>query len=344
VNEAKRLRRSRGYSLMEMVVVGAVLGLVTAYMMQTVTYQQQAYVITEQVTQAQQNLRLISDLIERELRVAGYMAPPSAAACAADNTTAPDRLYLSATDRVRTVDALESIDLQLVRGNLGAPISIAAGALGTSDVDVDFDQVWVDVQADGTDFVEGGGVIIVDRSDANGVVACGTIDTWPASCPNGTGGCNNVRVDFEASNFSVPIGGDLVAVPAHVYDVDTATNRLFRDGVLMSSDVEDLQVVFYYDRDGDRVVDLAPAGSEELFGDAGTPSLPAPAAVDHNQLIEVRVNVVTVTSSDDPNGDFVGMKGQVTGNRNPASVVGSGTNDRKRRRVHSSSVRLRNLG
>ena len=135
-------------------------------------------------------------------------------------------------------------------------------------------------------------------------------------------------------------GADLVAVPAHVYRVIPGTpdtpSQLFRNNALLASDVEDLQIVYYFDDDDDRVVDAG-----ELYGDAGGASYPPAGTVDYNRLVDVRLNVVITTRADDPKREFTPMKGQPTANRTAASVPGP---DRRRRRVHQSLIRLRNLG
>lgn len=335
-------RRLGAFTLMEMMVVSAILGLVAAYMMQTLTHQQNAYVVTENVTEAQQSLRLVSDLMEREIRVAGYMVPPAGAACAADFTGAPDTLYVSAADKIRTVEDLESADLNLVRGNLGAEVSAIAG-FGTPRTEttpgapetIGLARSYVDVAADGVDFADGEGVILVDLNNVTGPVACGRITSIASGCTTATSTCS-LAIQFEATNMTLT-GADIVAIPAHVYRILPATAtkpaQLFRDGDLMAGDVEDLQVVFYYDDNGDRIVDAG-----EVFGEGAT-RLPATAATDHSELIEIRLNVTTATRVEDPNDDFAGTRLQSTGNRTAAT-----TGDRKRRRVHQSTVRLRNLG
>ena len=51
------------------------------------------------------------------------------------------------------------------------------------------------------------------------------------------------------------------------------------------------------------------------------------------------MNLVTRTRSDDPNQDYTIGAGQITGNRDSASLP---SGDGKRRRVYSARVRLRN--
>ena len=68
-----RRRASSGFSLVEMVVAVAILGIVIAGVMETFVVQNRAYTVVDETTEAQQNLRAISYLIERDLRSTGFM-------------------------------------------------------------------------------------------------------------------------------------------------------------------------------------------------------------------------------------------------------------------------------
>jgi len=330
-------RQRRGYTLIEVLVVTAVLGLVVSYVMETLTDQRRTHAVVEQVTETQQNLRLIADLVEREIRRAGYMVPPSAAACGRDASDGPDTFYVSAADAIRNIQDLESVDPALVQGGLGVPVGpFPLGAVSSnSEVIVPLTRRYVDVAADGDDFGTGAGLILVDRNDTEGVVACGRI-----VAPIPSDSAPQLTVDFEVNHLSVASGADLVAIPAHVYQVvktsPSSPSQLFRDNALLATDVEDLQIVYYFDDDDDRVVDAG-----EVYGDAGGPTYPPSSATRYNRLIDIRLNVVLTTRDDDPDRDFTLLKGQPTANRTLESVPGP---DRRRRRVHQSLIRLRNLG
>jgi prepilin-type N-terminal cleavage/methylation domain-containing protein len=331
------MRRERGFTLVELLVASAILLLVMVYVTQAFTVQQKTYVVVDQVTEAQQNLRAVSDLIDRDVRLAGYMVPKQAAVCGHDATTAPDRLYLSNADMIRTVFALEGGNEDL-SGNYGAPVSGVNSAWTSSGAaaSVTLTQNWVDVSADGADFAVDGGVILVNRRDPEANVACGTITSISG---------NTLTIDLgDTSIGPVGLNADVVAVPAHVYSLTPAASgtpaRLFRDGVLIASDVEDLQVTYFFDLDDDLLVDAG-----ESFAVAGGTArpfelTPASSRPDPSSLREVQINLVTATRDDDPNRDWTLGRGQVTGNRTAGSLS---TGDGKRRRVYTARVRPRNL-
>jgi Tfp pilus assembly protein PilW len=307
------------------------------YVTQAFTVQQKTYVVVDQVTEAQQNLRAVSDLLDRDVRLAGYMVPRQAAVCGHDATTGPDRLFLSNADVIRTVFALEGGNEDL-GGEYGAPVSGVTNLWTlTSSTTPTLTRNWVDVAADGADFAVNAGVIVVNRRNPSGNVACGTITAIAG---------NQLTVDWGGTTIGTGVGynADVVAVPAHVYSLtpESAGNpaQLFRDGMLIASDVEDLQVTYFFDLDDDLEVDAG-----ESYATAGGTAqpwqlTPANTRPDPSSLREVQVNVVTVTRDDDPNRDWTLGVGQVTGNRTAGSLS---TGDGKRRRVYTARVRPRNV-
>ena len=331
------MARNEGFTLVELLIASAILLLVMVYVTQAFTVQQKTYVVVDQLTEAQQNLRAVSDLIERDVRRAGYMVPSQAAVCGHDATTGADRLYVSNADVIRSVFALEGGNEDMT-GTFGAPVTgVAFGWTRTgATASIALLRTWVDVAADGADFAVGAGMILANRNDENGNVACGTITAIAG---------NTVTVNLGSSSIGpVAYNANVIAVPAHVYSLTAATStapaRLFRDGVLLASDVEDFQVAYFFDLDDDLVADAG-----ESYGSAGGTAQPwelSPANTrpDPSSLREVQVNLVTVTRDDDPNRDWSLGAGQVTGNRTAASLS---TGDGKRRRVYSARVRPRNV-
>lgn len=326
-----------GFTLIELMVTAALLLVLIVGVTGVFTSQHRAHVVVDQVTEAQQIVRASAQLIAHDLRRAGYMVPDHAAACAFDDTTGPDTLFVSDADAIRSVFDLEADDEDL-SGRFGASISgeSPGATIGGSARALTLARLWVDVAADGADFAVDRGVIVVDRARDDASVACGRI--------SGVAG-NTLTVDFGASSHSVSSNADLVAIPAHVYRLEVGpapgADRLLRDEQLLATGVEDFQLTFFIDDDDDRVLDPG-----ELYADIGTPGgpwelLPASNRPDFSRLREVGVHLVTVTRDDDPRPEFQQGTGQVRGNRDAASLPSV---DGRRRRTSSSRVRLRNMG
>ena len=122
-----------------------------------------------------------------------------------------------------------------------------------------------------------------------------------------------------------------VVIPAHEYRI-TNGDELRRKGWLLAEGVEDLQVSFFFDADDDAVVDYA-AG--EIKGDGGPGGNYVARDLDASELRQVRANLVMRTRMEDP--AFTGQP-QAMENR-----AGGAPADGFRRRVYTTTVRLRNM-
>ncbi len=320
--------RRAGFTLIELLVASGVLLVLAFYITSTFTTQQRTYVVIDQVTEAQQNSRALADAIELELRNAGYRVPDAAAICGADATNGPDTLVISDFWQVSDVDELFDRDPQLVLVDtpLGAPVTgLGIGATIAADSSTTLNVSAMNVDDAGTDFVQGGGIILMDRNDDSGNVACGTIDTVPA----GGGG---LTVTLLQSFGPVGPQADLVAVPGIVYDVNNG--QLRRNGVTLVNGVEDFQVAYFVDLDGDQGVSAG-----EYLSAAGAASYD-PSTLDNAAMREVRVNLVLATRQD-PNDRYSQGIGQAVENRAGNTVA---ARDRRRRRTHTATVWVRNTG
>jgi hypothetical protein len=122
-------------------------------------------------------------------------------------------------------------------------------------------------------------------------------------------------------------------VPAIMYQVTAA--GLTRNGMLLSAEVEDLQVEFGIDVNGDGWIDPNPlAGEVDIDGQG--PPLWNPFGFDPSEILQVQLTVTTRTAQGDP--DFVGQF-PVAANRTFVQPA-----DTFRRRRFIASIRPRNIG
>ncbi|HEX5065667.1 MAG TPA: prepilin-type N-terminal cleavage/methylation domain-containing protein [Myxococcota bacterium] len=322
----------RGFTLIEMMVAMGLLSVVLLFVFQTFTYQHSTYSVVDQVSEAHQTLQGAARLIERDLRNAGYMVPHAAAACGVDATDAPDVLIISDTDAIQPADLLP---VELASEELGAaadsaddPTAVGSKAVSVDEVVID-NVASYDTDADGTndsDFHVGGGAILVATGALGRGVACGIVTAVDITSPY------EVTVDF-LNVLGAGSASDLVLVPAHVYRIiDGNPPQLERDGTLLAKDVEDLQVAWFYDDDGDREI-----GTDEVRGVSGNDY--DNTDVDGSDLREVRFNLVTRTRINDARNPVAAGVGQARENRD-TNVPGD---DGRHRRVHTATVYLRNL-
>jgi prepilin-type N-terminal cleavage/methylation domain-containing protein len=322
----------RGFTLIELLVALGLLAIVLLFLFDTFTYQHATYTVVDEVSEAQQNSQAIGRLLERDIRNAGYMVPLQAAACGIDNTNAPDVLFVSDSEAILPADQLP---VEYAGKVLGGKTGNDPGSTGSTTVTVDNTVIdgtaSYDTDGDGvndSDFHVGGGAILVDTGNASRGVACGLVTAVDA-------GANTVTVNFlNILGINAPAGKSLVLVPAHVYQIAAGSNppRLERSGVLLAKDVEDFQVAWFYDDNTNNVVD---AGEQRGISGVNYTA----NTIDGSKLREIRVNLILRTRTDDPrNPDNTGI-GQALENRATNIAAADG----KHRRVHTATVRLRNL-
>jgi len=319
--------RRAGFTLMELLVGLAVMGIAVVYMLESVTVGNRTYTVLDQVVESQQNLRAVAKLIEYDLRHAGIMVPLGAALCGVDSTASPDLLFVSDGDAIDPGDDIAPYDGARITGS----VINGSGAIVTVNLDSLIlepsppSRPAYDTDGDGTrdsDFQVGGGVIVMDLEDPGRGTVCGRIDAVNLSGPS-------IRIaPVVTPGLSTATGTTrLVAIPAHRYQIVNG-DELRRNGMLLSQGVEDLQLAYFLDADGDDVID-----SGELKGDTSGNSYAA-QGTDMQDLREVRLNLVVRTRSEDEEFD-----GRLQATENRAAAAADGF----RRRVYTTTVLPRNL-
>lgn len=326
-------RRSSGFTLVELMLTVTMLSIVMYLTMESLNRQQKTSIVTDQIVEVQNNVRAVAGLIERELRMAGFMVPDAAGACGIDRTTGSDELFISEIEMIVPDDERS--------GTLGARLSSAQSWNGTgvhnldsTTTDLDGDgALFYDNDGNGTpdaDFRVGGGFIAADAANPARGVVCGVVTA--ASTTQITLSTSAGTLAAHVASSDAP--EDIVIVPAAHYRITTSANgttQLTRNGDLLAKGVEDFQISWYFDSDGDGVID---AGEE--FG--ATSANPYNASNHANdELQEVRFAIVVRTRATDPTFDG----GQFRNFENRAAVAGS---DNYRRRVIAGRVRPRNIG
>jgi len=318
--------RNSGFTIIELMIATALLGIVMAFTMEIFTVNNRNYVKVDSVVDTQQSVRAIASLLERDLRHAGMMVPEGAAVCGIDNQTAPDLLYISDYTAVNPASALGTFDGARVPGAVSdVSTGVATLALDSLVIEPGTPDPSYDTDNNGTndsDFHKDGGVIIVDLMNLDRGSACGVVtDVDLAS--------DEITIDIKTAALGSP-GGTyaLIAVPALEYRV--SSEKLYRNNLRLTDNIEDLQVAYFLDANGDNVVDAG-----EMWGISGNNySATLRNAAD---LREVRFNIVVRTRSEDERftqGFFQAME-------NRTAVAGQ---DGYRRRVHTATVRTRNVG
>ncbi len=254
------------------------------------------------------------------------MVPEAAAVCGVDNDDAPDLLYISdytATNPDNSIGFFDGARIQGFVSDVTGTPTLALDSLviepGTPDPSYDTDGNG----ANDSDFNdEGGGVIIVDLMNLDRGSVCGVVTDVDLAT-------NSITVDIKTGGLDgTPANYALTAVPALEYRIDSA--RLYRNNLRLADGIEDLQIAYFLDTNGNDTVDVG-----ELRGDSVTDYLATTS--DASFLRAVRLNIVARTRSEDER--FTQGFFQATENRD--EIPGQ---DGFRRRVHTAIVRMRNVG
>ncbi|HTO55448.1 MAG TPA: type II secretion system protein [Myxococcota bacterium] len=316
-----------GFTLIEMMVVVAIMGVVTAQLFTVFNNQKKVYASADRALDVQETARLTLDLISFDTRMAGFMVPDYLAVSSVDGgKDHADRLCVSASP-FSGKDAF--LDPTLTKGNhfAGAAVSSVdgGGKVVLKSLDVDNDGQ--------PDIGQGGAIIVASHTH-----------TYCARIANLDLGTLTVTFDVPGGENPHDYLGDgdadMAAVPANIYELNEGTSELRRNTMLLGSQIEDFQVEYWLDNSG------VPNGVED--GDAefpvnnlNQPDPPGGAEVaDNSQIRRVRVSVTSVTTRGDQSNSATGHTGY--GRPALANRV-AGAPDLLRRRSFSASILPRNI-
>jgi prepilin-type N-terminal cleavage/methylation domain-containing protein len=290
-----------GFTLTELVVALAVLSIVISQFLLAFTNQQSNYHEHEAVVDAQRDARAVMELILGDLRMAGFMVPKRAGAYSLDGG-------INGSDVLCASDSSVMDEGQFAASNGRFEGARLTGTLGSSASSVSLVASSLDVDGDGNDdFAVGRGILISDGDESHCAIVSGI-----------AGGTISFDQATPAGFSAAP--PQARAVPAVVYRVNG--NRLTRNGQILSTHVEDLQVEFGVDEDADGEVEAAEFPIHDLGG----------STLDRIRTARVYVTVQAPRSDPDFQGGYSPSANRVAG---PADTF--------RRRRLTGDATLRNM-
>jgi prepilin-type N-terminal cleavage/methylation domain-containing protein len=309
-----------GFSLIEMMIVLAIMGVITAQLFVVFANQKRVFMSNERALDVQESSRLTLDLVSFDTRMAGFMVPRWTAVSSVDGGNADaDRFCVSSSSFVG-MNAV-SLEGKLQRFTGAQVLSVAANTVTVDNTDIDGDGA--------TDFQADGGVIVATPTR-----------TYCASVATSTATQITFASPDDASTALGAVTSDMRAVPANVYELDQVNLELRRNGLLLASQIEDFQVEYWLDNSA------TPNGVEDdddefPVNDLAAPDPPGGAIPANNaQVRRVRVSVIARTLREEGNN----AAGNLSFNRPQlANRAAGAAADRFRRRSFSASILPRNL-
>jgi prepilin-type N-terminal cleavage/methylation domain-containing protein len=267
-------RRDQGFTMAELLVAMVVLAIVTTGAMLVFTAQHQTYIGQERVLEAQQDARLVTEMMLADIRLGGFLVPTNTGIGGIDGGN-------SAPDVICTSDPSVIDEAEIDQSNGRFPGARLQSTLGADAEVVTLNVASMDIDNSGdSDFAVGSGILISDGADTHcarvTVINAGAVTFTPRT----------------PAGFSVGTGATR-AVPAVIYELNGTTLR--RNSALLSQRIENLQIEYAIDLDDNGTID----GGEFPVDDM--------TASDPDLIRGARVSVIARTASEDPDFRSGGM-------------------------------------
>lgn len=317
----RQCRSELGFTLIELMISAAILGIVTSQIFMILGAQKRVYVSNERVLDVQEDSRTVLDLISFDMRMAGFMVPRISGISSVDGgNAASDSLCISDAnyfDFPSGTAASDGLDNQALHFDATGVTGFGANSATVVTFDIDGDNAANDFGGPGS------GVILSDGVNSH----CARITSIVG---------NTINFAPSAPNAGLWNVAGIRAVPAILYELQ-APLTLTRNGLTLATAVEDLQVEYWVDNSpANGVIDNANEFPVHDLNNAGG------LAMDTSTIRRVRVTVIART--DQTEG---GYKQDFANGRRPASAnrlaADDANTDSFRRRRFTTSVLPRNL-
>jgi type IV pilus assembly protein PilW len=337
-------KQQLGLSLVELMIAIAIGAFLTLGLTEIFSNSKQTYRVQENLSRLQENARFAIQIISRDIRMADYAGCKNSSVSEAtnhiDTTSTPPYIpalhdFTSGIDGINgaagasvALDASDTLIL-LNAADSGASVQPPFGPLPSSDIAV----------TAGHGFEQGDMILIADckQSDIFQITndpAAGTAIQHALGAFTSNPGPNQVNEPGNVNSLACAGGhclsrvytgeASLYTLRLNTYDIQPGTNglnALFRNNQELVEGIENMQVLYGEDSNNDNTPDsYVPAGTAGLTMD---------------NVVSIRVSLLASTIDDNVATQAVPYT--IFGN-----TVVSPTNDRRIRRVFTSTIALRN--
>ena len=343
------LRNSRGMTLIEVMVASAISMILVMAFYSAMDYQQKANVVQDQITKAQENLRVAMGMIERDLRMAAYGLNEQMTLTT--NTPRRQGIYptAGASGASGTPDSIE------IWANFNDKKLYASAAVAVGDTTVSVGTDPADNTKNALSYFRVGDYLVIrdpvaDKTEAKLIispVAAGTIKVSTAFA-NAYPQYSEVR-DIKKHTYAVDGNGNLtLTLVVTIAGTDTEVSPI------LAENIEDLQFAYGMDNNTSSplVATAVPDGTVDAWvnnplGDGvdndGNGVTDGTDARDLSRIAAVRVSIVARTAREDQSWARAGATPPFF-RPTIEDRTADGTHDGRRRRIMEKIVFVRNLG
>lgn len=233
-----KLDRRAGFSLVELMVAVVVMAIVTSQLLLSFSEQHTTSMEHERTIEIQEEARLVTDVILKDLRSGGFMVPKFAAVASNDGGAATTDALCVSDSTIVDATTLPGASTKFGGARVVGPVVGNAGSVtvATSTLDVDSDG--------DDDFVIG-----------NGIILAAGFESHCAQLIGRTNSGTNTILSFSPNTIAgFNAAADDVVVPAIRYSLVVATGTLSRNSTVLSNNIEDIQTEFGVDVDRDGTI------------------------------------------------------------------------------------------
>jgi len=332
---------SAGFSLIELMVAVAVFGLITAQLLVVFSNQKRVFTSNERALDVQEQARLTLDLIAFDTRMGGFMVPRWSAVSSVDGgDDDADRFCVSDASYFDFSGAPSPLDTKTLPFDGASVTNVTSDHVSVLSLDIDGSAPVVDFLAPSAAGAGNGG----------GIIVASPTETFCARITRIAGNDiffedhqtdDDVQHGDATAYITAGLSAQLRAVPAQIYEVDQDALELRRNGLLLASSIEDMQVEYWLDNAGtpNGVQDDDDEFPVNTLNNPDPPGGAIPA--DMSMVRRVRFSVLARTEreegGDSAHGRLLGGKPALANRLAPPET------DRFRRRSFSASILPRNL-
>lgn len=261
---AARRAGSAGFTLVEVLSAMVIFSIVVVAAYATFEFQHASFTTQNRVVEAQENLRAALDMMTRDIRLAGYGVPASVT-LPAGMLPAGDNSIRNVVPRNRTTGPDDLYVLYAYDMDSNVPSAVLTSAMGAPAISIHVDNV--------TGFTQGDYIIVRNGTSSDLFQITGPPVAGTGELPHDASGVNATA--YHAASLPYVAGDSVSRARLVRYFVDTVTDpahpTLMLDKMTgaaaqpLADDIEDMQLSYGLDTDGDFVVDnvvVAPTATQ----------------------------------------------------------------------------------